>query len=89
MPCPPATTGCTRSNIDGYRALIAVAGGEAKVFTRTGLDWTDKFAPLADALAALDLPLGADRRRDRRVRSDGNPDFSTLKDAEARPRRQT
>src|SRR3546814_8191389 len=29
---------------DGYRALLAVGGGKAKVFTRTGLDWSDKFA---------------------------------------------
>ena len=29
---------------DGYRALIAVAGGEARAFTRHGLDWSDRFA---------------------------------------------
>src|SRR3546814_16888918 len=40
---------------DGYRALLAVGGGKAKVFTRTGLDWSDKFALIAEAAAALPL----------------------------------
>ncbi|MBN9921109.1 hypothetical protein JND48_14880, partial [Listeria monocytogenes] len=38
---------------DGYRALIAVAKGKATVFTRSGLDWTDKFQAIADAVARL------------------------------------
>jgi bifunctional non-homologous end joining protein LigD len=39
---------------DGYRAEAAVAGGKARIFTRKGLDWTAKFAIIAEALA--DLP---------------------------------
>ena len=27
---------------DGYRALLAFGGGEAKIYTRAGLDWSDK-----------------------------------------------
>jgi len=38
---------------DGYRAQIAVAKGKATVFTRSGLDWTDKFQAIADAVAKL------------------------------------
>jgi bifunctional non-homologous end joining protein LigD len=38
---------------DGYRALLAVGGGTAKAFTRTGLDWSDRFAPIVAAAAAL------------------------------------
>jgi bifunctional non-homologous end joining protein LigD len=34
---------------DGYRCLIAIAGGEARIYTRTGLDWTDKFPEIAAA----------------------------------------
>src|SRR6478735_11526578 len=41
---------------DGYRALAACAGGEVRVYTRKGLDWSDKFAPLAARFTALDLP---------------------------------
>lgn len=63
---------------DGYRALIAAKGAEAHVYTRSGKDWTDKFAPLVEAVRALDLPsclidgeiIAADAK--------GNPDFSTL-----------
>src|SRR3546814_7816683 len=42
---------------DGYRAQIAAAGGAVRVYTRNGLDWTDKFAPLVRHIAALDLRL--------------------------------
>lgn len=65
---------------DGYRALVAVGGGSAKVYTRSGLDWTDKFAAIADAAAAL--PVSAALIDGEIVAfKDGKPDFSTLKDA--------
>ncbi len=36
---------------DGYRTLIAVGGGEGRAYTRSGLDWSDRFAGIvADAL---------------------------------------
>lgn len=38
---------------DGYRCLLAIAGGRAKIYTRTGLDWTDKFPEIAEAAAAI------------------------------------
>lgn len=65
---------------DGYRALVAVAGGDAKVFTRTGLDWTDKFPAIARACAALAVDSAL---IDGEIVAfkDGRPDFSTLKDA--------
>jgi bifunctional non-homologous end joining protein LigD len=33
--------------LDGYRAQVRVVGGESRVRTRTGLDWTDRFAAIA------------------------------------------
>ena len=63
---------------DGYRALVAVSGKEVRVFTRTGLDWTDKFAPLARAVAALDLPAALIDGEIVAYGKDGNPDFSSL-----------
>jgi bifunctional non-homologous end joining protein LigD len=39
---------------DGYRTLIAVAGGKARVYTRSGKDWSDRFPSVVDAAAALD-----------------------------------
>jgi bifunctional non-homologous end joining protein LigD len=64
---------------DGYRALIAVGGGRAQVFTRSGLDWTDKFSAIADAAAAIHGSALIDGEIV--AFKDGKPDFSTLKDA--------
>ena len=65
---------------DGYRALIAVAKGQAKVFTRSGLDWTDKFQAIAEAVAKLPVKTAL---FDGEIVAfqDGKPDFSTLKNA--------
>jgi bifunctional non-homologous end joining protein LigD len=65
---------------DGYRALVAVGGGEAVVHTRSGLDWTDRFPGIAEACAALDVGSAL---IDGEIVAfkDGRPDFSTLKDA--------
>lgn len=40
---------------DGYRCLIAIAGGQVRIHTRTGLDWTAKFPDIAAAAAAMDV----------------------------------
>ncbi|MDP9056324.1 MAG: DNA ligase D [Pseudomonadota bacterium] len=63
---------------DGYRALVAASGDDVRVFTRHGLDWTDKFAPLVDALAALDLPPCLIDAEITAPGADGNPSFSAL-----------
>ena len=63
---------------DGYRALIAAKGGEVRVYTRNGKDWTDKFAPLVTAIAALDLPSCLIDGEIIATDEKGNPDFSTL-----------
>jgi bifunctional non-homologous end joining protein LigD len=38
---------------DGYRTLVAVGGGAAKAYTRSGLDWSHRFAPLLAAATTL------------------------------------
>lgn len=40
---------------DGYRLAVAVGGGNAKAYTRSGLDWSDRFAPLLDAARKLEI----------------------------------
>jgi bifunctional non-homologous end joining protein LigD len=77
----PAGTGWLHEvKYDGYRTLVAVAGGTAKVYTRSGLDWTDKFAAIATA--AAELPVDSALIDGEIVAfKDGRPDFSTLKDA--------
>ncbi|HWV61614.1 MAG TPA: DNA ligase D [Sphingopyxis sp.] len=63
---------------DGYRAEIAASGGDVRVYTRNGLDWTDKFAPLVRHIAALDLPPCLIDGEIVAYGRDGNPDFSSL-----------
>ncbi|WP_347302164.1 DNA ligase D [Croceibacterium sp. TMG7-5b_MA50] len=63
---------------DGYRALVAAAGQQVVVYTRNGLDWTDKFGPLVAKLQALDLPPCLIDGEIVAYGKDGNPDFSTL-----------
>ena len=40
--------------LDGYRIQLRVAGGEAVMRTRKGLDWTSDFSAIADAAGSLD-----------------------------------
>jgi bifunctional non-homologous end joining protein LigD len=66
---------------DGYRCLLAAAGDEVKIYTRAGLDWTDKFPEIA--AAAIELDLGAALLDGEIVKLDdkGNTDFSALQAA--------
>lgn len=63
---------------DGYRALVATDGAEVRVYTRNGLDWTDKFAPLVRELARLELPPALIDGEIVAYDDKGNPDFSSL-----------
>lgn len=63
---------------DGYRCLVAVAGDEVAIYTRSGQDWTGKFGPLRDAFAALDLPPCLIDGEITAPGKDGNPSFSAL-----------
>ena len=66
---------------DGYRALIAVAGDKATIFTRNGLDWTDKFPGIAAAAAALDVGSALIDSEIVAFDRNGKTDFSTLQKA--------
>ncbi|QZD90980.1 DNA ligase D [Qipengyuania aurantiaca] len=63
---------------DGYRTMVAAKGEEVRVYTRSGKDWTDKFAALVEAIAALNLPACLIDGEIVAYDSKGNPDFSTL-----------
>jgi bifunctional non-homologous end joining protein LigD len=65
---------------DGYRAMIAAAGDKVSVYTRNGHDWSDKFGPLAEAIAVLDLPPCLIDGEIVAYGKDGNPSFSALQD---------
>lgn len=38
---------------DGYRTLISVGGGDGRAYTRSGLDWSDRFASIIAEAVAL------------------------------------
>ncbi|MGE3746261.1 MAG: DNA ligase D [Sphingomonadaceae bacterium] len=65
---------------DGYRTLIAVGGGQVRAFTRTGLDWSEKFAGIVDAFAGLDLPPCLIDGEIVALDKDGRPSFGLLQD---------
>lgn len=66
---------------DGYRTLIAIAGGEARIFTRNGKDWTDKFPGIAQAAAALETDGTLIDGEIVAFDGKGRTDFSTLQKA--------
>ncbi|HSI16817.1 MAG TPA: DNA ligase D, partial [Sphingomonas sp.] len=77
---PGGTNWLHEVKYDGYRALIVVSDSKARIFTRSGLDWTDKFPGIAEAAAKLPVDTAL---IDGEVVAfkDGKPDFSTLQDA--------
>ncbi|MGE0612420.1 MAG: DNA ligase D, partial [Hyphomicrobiales bacterium] len=66
---------------DGYRAIASIGGGDAVIRTRNGLDWTDRFPAIAEALSKLEVDSAlldgeiavADRK--------GRTDFDALQEA--------
>ncbi len=66
---------------DGYRALIAVGDGKAKLYTRSGLDWSDKFPRLIKAAAALNVDSALIDGELVVLDSKGIPSFGALQDA--------
>jgi bifunctional non-homologous end joining protein LigD len=77
---PPNGEGwCHEIKFDGYRVQLRVEDGEARLKTRKGLDWTEKFEAIAkegNALpdALIDGEIVA-------LDHNGAPDFSTLQAA--------
>ena len=66
---------------DGYRALIAVAGDTVKAYTRSGLDWSDRFAPVVEAVAKLGLSSALIDGEIVALDKEGRPNFSALQAA--------
>jgi bifunctional non-homologous end joining protein LigD len=66
--------------LDGYRMQLRVEGGEARLLTRNGLDWTHRFAAIATC-AAQALPDSLIDGEVIAVDADGTHDFSDLQAA--------
>jgi bifunctional non-homologous end joining protein LigD len=66
---------------DGYRCLLAVGGGEAKVYTRSGLDWSDKFPEIVEAARGIECDSALIDGEIVKLDDKGNTGFSALQQA--------
>ena len=66
---------------DGYRCLLSFGGGEARIYTRSGLDWTEKFPEIAEAARALQCETALLDGEIVHLDDKGNPSFSALQQA--------
>lgn len=66
---------------DGYRALVAIEGGKTKLFTRSGLDCSEKFPRLVEAAADLDVESALLDGEVVVLDSKGHPSFGALQEA--------
>ncbi|WP_224761252.1 non-homologous end-joining DNA ligase [Brevundimonas aurantiaca] len=77
---PPGGAGWVHEiKFDGYRIQIAVGGGRARLYTRRGHDWTDRFPELA--ADAAQWPDGVVDGELCALTEDHTPDFSALQAA--------
>src|SRR5215208_336080 len=66
---------------DGYRMHARIEGGEVRLLTRTGLNWTGKYPPVAEALAKLPVRSAYLDGELCGVRPDGTTSFSMMQAA--------
>lgn len=66
---------------DGYRCLLALGGGSARLYTRSGLDWADKFPEIAEAAQAIDARTALIDGEIVKLDDKGNTSFSALQQA--------
>jgi ATP-dependent DNA ligase len=66
---------------DGYRMHARLDRGAVKLLTRTGLNWTHKYPPMAVAVARLKATQAYLEGDLRGVRPDGTTSFSLMSDA--------
>lgn len=76
---PPEGDGWIREpKLDGYRLRAVVSGGKARLLTRSGQDWTDRFGHIATASAALEVSSAILDGEVVAYGRGGVPDFSAL-----------
>ncbi|MGE0603569.1 MAG: DNA ligase D [Xanthobacteraceae bacterium] len=78
---PPGGEWLHEIKFDGYRAITAIGAGETRIYTRSGLDWTGKFAPLVPALEQLDCENALLDGEIAVADKQGHTDFGALQDA--------
>jgi bifunctional non-homologous end joining protein LigD len=78
---PPGDDWIHEIKYDGYRVIAAVAGGEVKMYTRNGLDWTQRFAPLIRPFSQLPCDAALLDGEIAVADAQGHTDFGALQDA--------
>jgi bifunctional non-homologous end joining protein LigD len=78
---PPGSAWIHEMKYDGYRCLLAIGGGEAKVYTRSGLDWSDKFPEIVAAARELEVGSALLDGEIVALDADGRSSFSALQQA--------
>lgn len=63
---------------DGYRTQICAGGGDARAYSKSGLDWTAKYRPLAEAAARLPCRSAVLDGEAVALDADGISDFAAL-----------
>lgn len=66
---------------DGYRTLIAVGGGAARAYTRSGLDWSERYPAVLAEAAELDVSSALIDGEAVVQQADGRTSFQALQTA--------
>jgi len=66
---------------DGYRLLVAIGGGKARAYTRSGLDWSERFGPLLAEVARLKVDSALIDGEAVVLDADGRSSFQALQNA--------
>ncbi|ESQ78387.1 DNA ligase D [Asticcacaulis sp. YBE204] len=75
---PTGKTWVHEIKFDGYRTMVLIENGQARLLTRTGLDWTHRFRPLPDLLARLPVDSAILDGEIVTVNDEGRADFKSL-----------
>lgn len=79
---PPSGGGWVHEmKFDGYRIQAHIKKGKCHLFTRNGLDWTDKFSHLARALSQLPMESGIIDGEVVAIDESGKSDFQMLQNS--------
>ncbi|MER9752676.1 hypothetical protein NKJ46_04355 [Mesorhizobium sp. M0166] len=66
---------------DGYRILVAVGGGEARAYTRSGLDWSSRFPSILSEARKLKVRSALIDGEAVVVDAEGRSNFQALQNA--------
>jgi bifunctional non-homologous end joining protein LigD len=78
---PPAGDWVIETKFDGYRLMARIEGGQARLITRNGHDWTKKMPALAAAIEALGVDATWLDGEIVVMSEAGVPDFNALQNA--------